>query len=80
MSFSRFGADDSDVYTFPNTEGRLECCACSLRRGDHFTTTDLGKFLQHLEAHSVAGDVVPSHTGEAARAWVAENPDGWGRR
>jgi hypothetical protein len=86
VSFSRFGADDSDVYTFPNSDGLLECCGCSLTPvaassgGGRFVTSRVETFLTHLETHSMAGDVVPGHTGIQVRAWVADHPDGWGRR
>lgn len=79
MSFSRFAADNSDVYTFPNSDGELECCGCLITDTGRFTATDVNVFLAHLERHSLAGDVVPGHTGRAIRAWVADHPDGWGR-
>jgi hypothetical protein len=61
MSYSRFGADGSDVYTFPSDSG-LECCACHLMPGPFgrsFTTRDLDEFAAHLDAHRAAGDHVP---------------------
>lgn len=62
MAWSRF-SDDSSVYTFPNTDDQLECCACSLvgPPGDlgSFRTVSVDVFLTHLEHHVEAGHRVP---------------------
>lgn len=70
MSWSRWGVDGSSVYTFPNVSGSYECCGC-------FRTRDLRTFLDHLDEHENAGDVVPPYTRPAIEEWAAEYPDGW---
>lgn len=77
MSFSRFAADDSDVYTFPCVSGYYECCGCHL--DGTYRTRDAALFLAHLADHEDAGHTVPTYTRDAVRAWAAEHPDGWER-
>jgi hypothetical protein len=70
MSYSRFGADGSDVYTFPSDRG-LECCGCPLLPwppGGSFTTRDLDAFAAHLDQHRAAGHAVPDDVMPAIRA------------
>jgi len=81
MSWSRFGLDKSDVYTFPNSDGRYECCGCILvvdekPLGYHLADT-AESFLEHLQEHVRAGHRVPDYTFGAVRHWGQENPEGW---
>jgi hypothetical protein len=59
MSFERFGS--SDVYIFEHVGGYIECCGCSLIRGedenDWFVKLSTPRdALNHLDAHEAAGD------------------------
>lgn len=66
MSWSRF--TDASVYTFPNMDGRLECCACLLMPGcAAFTTGDVDTFLTHLDHHRGEGHDVPDRIFDAVR-------------
>jgi hypothetical protein len=78
VSFSRFGADGSDIYTFPNSSGDYECCACPLIE-HHFTTRDVSTFIGHLDAHIEAGHTVPDYTALAVLQWDDEHPNGWSK-
>lgn len=71
MAFSRFGYDDSDVYTFPNQWG-YECCGCC-RKGHGFTTPSMRRFLIHLWRHRIMGDKVPSNVSGDVRRWERED-------
>jgi len=67
MSFTRFGFDNADIYTFGSTDG-FECCGCptgkdgegKLILGDSFTTKHAGEFLRHMRDHRAAGMTVPT--------------------
>jgi hypothetical protein len=59
MSFERFGS--SDVYIFEHVAGYIECCGCSLIKGedknDWFVKLSTPRAaLDHLDSHEVAGD------------------------
>lgn len=60
VSFSRWGVDDSAVYTFKNTEGRYECCGCPLAQTS-VDFADAHGLLTHLRAHQQAGQHVPDY-------------------
>lgn len=78
MSFSRWGADGSNVYTFPDVSGDYECCACHMTPDAiGFRTPDPDLFIEHLDAHEAEGDVVPAYTRPAIREWAAAFPNGW---
>jgi hypothetical protein len=72
VAWSRFS--ECSVYTFPNTDGQLECCACHLMEGpfDSFTTTSVEVFLTHLEHHRQRNYVVPDWLFDLVRK---EAPD-----
>lgn len=67
MSFTRFGFDNADVYTFCSRDG-FECCGCptgkdaagKLILGDSYTTKHAGEFLRHMRGHRDAGFAVPT--------------------
>lgn len=77
MIFAQYGVDGSDV-TLVGVEdaGVLECRACTISptssASGHFVTDEVQAFLDHLERHSLADDVVPGHTRNRIRAWVAD--------
>ena len=59
MAWSRFST--ADLYTFPNMEGRLECCSCLLMPDcATFTTGDVETFLAHIDHHRDAGHHFPA--------------------
>lgn len=73
MSYSRFGCEGSDVYTYPSDRG-LECCGCPLI--GFFTTRDLDAFAAHLEEHRAAGHTVPDSIMSEIRgdlAWLVDD-------
>lgn len=59
MSFERFSS--SDIYMFEHVAGYIECCGCSLLKGeennDWFLKLSTPRVaLSHLDAHEEAGD------------------------
>lgn len=61
MSYSRFGCDGSDVYTFQSESG-FECCGCIL--SDNWSFKTRSDLLAHLQTHVEAGHTVPRYTIE----------------
>jgi hypothetical protein len=59
VSYSRFGWDHSDVYTFEHVGGGLECCGCALHPVS-VRFTDVAEFCRHLDEHTAAGHTVPA--------------------
>jgi len=58
VAYARFG-EDSDVYVFPNPQGRLECCDCDLGGVREFDSTQA--MIDHLAEHRAAGHKVPDY-------------------
>jgi hypothetical protein len=59
MSFERFSS--SDVYIFEHVAGYIECCGCSLIKGEdendwYVKLSTPRAALDHLDAHENAGD------------------------
>ncbi len=79
MSFSRWGCEGSDVYTFwgeGSTQGVMRegfvCCGCWLGSGDSFVVDTADELIEHLKAHRAAGHVVPDscfRQVDEARDW-----------
>lgn len=67
MSYSRFS--NADVYVFPSSSHRLECCGCWLPdvKGS-FQTRSIDAMAEHLEEHRQAGHNVPGWVMEGIRA------------
>lgn len=59
MSFSRFGCENSDVYTFFNTDGFYECCGCIIRPHVENWFKTPKELIEHLMVHQSKGHVVP---------------------
>lgn len=64
MSWSRFGCEGSDLYTFPSERdgiGTIECCMCPLMESGSFTTIAIEPFVTHLQHHRAAGHNIPEY-------------------
>lgn len=59
MSYCRFGWDGSDVYVYPDIDGRLECCGCIL--GNQWSYPTAEAMIEHLDRHIAAGHTVPPY-------------------
>lgn len=55
-----FGKDRSDVQVF-NRDNEWVCARCTLLGGDDWVNPDPVDLLNHLDEHTMAGDVVPSY-------------------
>jgi hypothetical protein len=76
MSYARFGLDASDVYVFMAVEGWLECCCCCCLAGRAFSCFEAratADMVDHLKAHTAAGQHVPEDVVPALLADDAEN-------
>lgn len=64
----------SDVYVYQDVAGFLRCCACQMpgAPGDLWTTR-VAVMVDHLAAHTAAGQTVPDGVADAIRA---DFPDG----
>lgn len=66
MSYCRF-SDDSEVYMYPFSIGKIICCACRLNEKDKwgwYPDTVLNnekEALKHLKEHIYAGHKVPKY-------------------
>lgn len=58
MSLVRWGQDDSNVYVFNNTDGKIEC-VCSDTNTPNFKCDTDAQMAQHLEEHVKQGHRVP---------------------
>lgn len=63
MSYARL-SEESDVYVWPDTAGRIICSWCGLKEGDLTASgmlvfTSAGAAVRHLEEHIAVGDRVP---------------------
>lgn len=72
MSYSRFGAEGSDVYVYMDVGGYLCCCACSLGPSS-FHADGTQAMVDHLAEHVAAGHSVPAHVVPEVWADDVEN-------
>lgn len=66
MSYARFGWDDSDVYLFFNTDGKLECCFCALQKREWVDDPNYPIIKGYLQP---VGEIVP-HLFDSTRAML----------
>ena len=59
MSFSRWSRD-CDIYSFLNTDNKIECCGCILE-GHSVEFDTPNEFIEHLRKHKEAGHMVPDY-------------------
>lgn len=72
VSYSRFGADGSDVYVYMDVGGYLCCCVCTLAPHS-FHAHDTQAMVDHLAEHIAVGDHVPADVVPELWADDAEN-------
>ena len=76
MSYAEFGKD-SDIFVQMTEHGHMECVGCTLT-GGLYTSYSTADITDHIEAHTDAGDKVPSGILDAL--WSDDDvnfPDYW---
>lgn len=76
MSWSRFGCDGSEVYTFPSSAG-YECCGCVLNESHSIAFKRVWRFVAHILNHRLHGHTVPGNVECDAIRWAREEAAGW---
>jgi hypothetical protein len=84
MSYCRFS--DGDVYMYPNCNGYIECCSCSLaplvdtifsgvKMHGSVRFNNHQEAIEHLYKHIEAGDQVPEYAIESLKNEIQEAND-----